>query len=43
MRACVIGVKDRFSIVSIDLSFARFQQRDKDIDNVMIGVEFDLL
>jgi hypothetical protein len=31
----------QLSIVSTDLSFTPFEQRDKDISNVIIGAEFD--
>jgi hypothetical protein len=43
MWVCVIGMDDQFSIASSDLSFAPFQQQNKDVSNVMTGVEFDSL
>jgi hypothetical protein len=40
LSASIINMDDRFSIASTDLSFVPFSQRNKDISDVMIGVEF---
>jgi hypothetical protein len=34
MWACVIGMEDQFSIASTDMSFAPFEQLDKNISKV---------
>jgi hypothetical protein len=43
MEVRVIGMDDQLSIVSTDVIFALLRQWNKCVDNVMVGVEFDLL